>query len=438
MAQGRNEPQKNSSEDLISSEQMLKRFRIIMLIYGTLYPLWGPVLYALVPNAYDSLPLRFALGGSMFAFVGLSYRFRWVQKNLDKICYTILTIAYVHVYEMIWQNNIHLAYAFGGFVIIIMESICFINLRALTYYFATVVTTITIGTLLRPDMPTIMFGFASLSIVPVCYWSVQTLLKMMFRVKQSKEELLDLSAAVQSLFLPTDKLVMTDVFDMHGYYRAVDKCGGDWWKLTQFENNRIRVSLGDVMGHGPGSAMMTASVASYFKILESDPDKDSGEILKNVNDQMTDFGKTQSTYLMTMLVLDIDFQLGYLRAQFAGAPAPAIINSKGEVRYPIQAGTPLGTVDFQVGKVEFEIQQGDRLLLFTDGIIEAEKNNIQFGQRRLSKLIQDTKTFEGRQAVESIMESIDKFVGENPQNDDYTLIVLDIKKILKTAMVKSA
>ncbi len=409
-----------------------------MVLTGTLYPSWGPILYALVPNAYDSIPIRLALGGSLAITVGLSYYFKWFQKNIANITYFVFALAYIHVYQLILKNDFHIAYAFGGFITIIIESICFIHLRALAYYCLVVTATVIVGTVLNPQINSIMYGVASLTLLPVCYVSVRNFVKMMQQLQKSKEELLDLSAAVQTLFLPADKSFKSDFYEVNGYYRAVDKCGGDWWKYTKTSDQNLRITVGDVMGHGPGSAMMTASVASYFRVLESQSQIGSSEILNKVNEQMTDFGKSQSSYLMTMLSLDFDFKTGILKAHFAGCPAPAIVKANGEVHYPMQAGTPLGSLDFQLGSVEYSLAEGDRVLIYTDGIVEAEKDKNQFGQRRLNKLIKDTRSLQPESALSKIIDSIDQFVGDFPQGDDYTMIVLDVKKISNRNQIKAS
>jgi sigma-B regulation protein RsbU (phosphoserine phosphatase) len=78
------------------------------------------------------------------------------------------------------------------------------------------------------------------------------------------------------------------------------------------------------------------------------------------------------------------------------------------------------------------------VLIYTDGIVEAEKNKIQFGQRRLNKLIKETQKLQPDKALARIMDCVDEFVGESPQGDDYTMIVLDVKKIKNSKQIKAS
>lgn len=79
-------------------------------------------------------------------------------------------------------------------------------------------------------------------------------------------------------------------------------------------------------------------------------------------------------------------------------------------------------------QTELQLEQGDRILLFTDGITEAhDVNNELYGTQRLMTVMENTKDMSGEQVLERIIEDVNKYARGVPQFDDMTMIVLSIK-----------
>ncbi len=399
---------------------------MIMVGYGVLYPLWGLILQHLIPNDFDSVAIRFVLGGGLLVSTALSYSNRWVQKHLDQLCYFFLTLGYIHVYYMVWNLDFQIAYTLGGFVMIPLETICFLNTVSLMIYFAVVGVCVLLGLFLKPELSSFMFALSTLSLIPIGFYSVNTLIKGMTQVHKSKEDLLNLTAAVQSLFLPPKNEIQEEFFEIHSYYKAMDQCGGDWWMFHQPIVDKLRIDVGDVTGHGPGAAMMTASVASYFKILQTQ--KLSPEaVLRQVNLQMTEAETVNAPHLMTMLSLEFDFRRNLVTAYFAGCPAPVLLRKNGSLEFLSGTGSPLGSKDFNVGSLQETFSEGDRIIIFTDGVTEAKRKNVEFGQRRLKQTLEKTKEVSSKQTVQKLVGTVQSFVENEPLQDDLTIVVIEIK-----------
>jgi serine phosphatase RsbU (regulator of sigma subunit) len=174
--------------------------------------------------------------------------------------------------------------------------------------------------------------------------------------------------------------------------------------------------------------MLTASVASYFKILQAQKSLGPESVLQQVNSQMTQNGSESAPHLMTMLSLELDFASNTLRACFAGAPAPAILRKSGEVHFLSGTGAPLGSIDFTVETVKESFNPGDRIIVFTDGITEARKKNMDYGLRRLKQSILKTKQLPLKQSVAEIIKDVNVFVEHESLRDDLTLVVIEIKE----------
>jgi len=93
-------------------------------------------------------------------------------------------------------------------------------------------------------------------------------------------------------------------------------------------------------------------------------------------------------------------------------------------------GLFLGGMEFtryKQGEIQFE--PGDRLLLFTDGVVEAhdrEKN--LYGNERLQKVLDEARDCPGEQVLERILDDVNEFARGVPQFDDITMVILTIKK----------
>lgn len=245
--------------------------------------------------------------------------------------------------------------------------------------------------------------------------------------KRGMEKDLELSAAVQQFILPRTSTVDHREFQLHAKYRPATQCGGDWWWYKAEEDGRLFLFLGDVTGHGTPSAMITAIVAATFKLLENSS-LQVPEILATAHRQLKDFAK--ENYLMTMMAIEYDPATRILRSWNAGAPNFVVLRASGECKYLGNPGTPLGVNQdsLELGYEEYQLIPQDRLILFTDGLPEAEnKEGKLFGDRNLRKAFVATQGLTPEKALETIYQSIDSFTLGELQKDDYTCAIVNVK-----------
>jgi eukaryotic-like serine/threonine-protein kinase len=276
-----------------------------------------------------------------------------------------------------------------------------------------------------------MFGKQHLRILqPICNFiaiSLQT--GRMARVEASQKALekdLQLTAAVQSLFLPKQGTARNAAVGVSGYYRPAAQCGGDWWWYEPIGESGMRVFLGDVTGHGAASAMVTASVASAFQFLRRTA---TG---RNTADMVTELGQhlrntTEGAYYMTLSAVEVDGQAGKLRWWNAGSPPLFVRRKSGEVEVINLPGAPLGSSGAPPGFVERDVAAGERILVFTDGVSELNlPNKKQLGFKRLSKMFAETSGVATEEAVSVLAVRLDAVRQDTPQEDDITFAVLDV------------
>ncbi len=238
---------------------------------------------------------------------------------------------------------------------------------------------------------------------------------------------LELTGAVQSGFLPEFNEINTNRVNLYGFYRAADACSGDWWWHQMLPNGKHIVMVGDVTGHGPGPAMVTAAVATAFRVLINNGLSDIKHALVLLNEVVLSVAKNK--YHMTMAAFEIDEATGVWQFHSAGSPPILSIGSTGKHRVHFSAGTPLGTESgsFETGLVEGRFEPTDRMLLYTDGIPEITlQNGNVLGMRRFAQMFERTKSQTLKQAASSIVEQADATQPNRAQQaDDWTFTIVE-------------
>lgn len=236
---------------------------------------------------------------------------------------------------------------------------------------------------------------------------------------------LELTGAVQTGFLPDTNEISTARVQIFGVYRPADACGGDWWWHEPLSNGRHVVMVGDVTGHGPGPAMVTAAVATAFRVLIESGLDDVGQSLEMLNREVLRVAKGK--YHMTMAALEIHEETGYWSLLSAGAPPVLTLGASGKHKVHFCAGAPLGTeTGFECGRVEGQLEPGDRLLMYTDGIPEiALPTGGSFGMRRFAQIFERTRELPLKDATTAILVHAEQSTGGQRQDDDWTFSMIE-------------
>lgn len=236
---------------------------------------------------------------------------------------------------------------------------------------------------------------------------------------------LALTGAVQTSFLPEKNEMSTSRMQLVGLYRPADACGGDWWWYERLSGNRHLVMVGDVTGHGAGPAMVTAAVATAFRVLLESGQEDVQGVLEALNREVLRVGKGK--YHMTMAALEVDENEGRWIFHSAGGPPILSLNSKGKHRVVFCPGAPLGTeTGFEIGRVEGKFKPTERMLLYTDGIPELFlPGGTALGMRRFAQMYEATRAQHLHEAANSIMFQADRSQAGQPQADDWTFAIIE-------------
>ncbi len=243
---------------------------------------------------------------------------------------------------------------------------------------------------------------------------------------------LELTGAVQAGFLPPQNHVQAGDFKLFGFYRPMESTSGDWWWYESFEDGKLFVLVGDVTGHGPGPAMVTAAVATALRVTSGTGVYDTPQKLEVLNQEVLRVGNHK--YQMTAVAVELDPRTLRFEIYSAGGPPLMRLDSAGNPRTIPCKGTPLGTIDFRAGHAEGQFGSTDRFMLYSDGILEVDVGGGRLlGNRRFAQIFQQTREMPLDQAAANIVQSADR-LRAGPQQDDWTFALVELTPAQREAM----
>jgi sigma-B regulation protein RsbU (phosphoserine phosphatase) len=239
------------------------------------------------------------------------------------------------------------------------------------------------------------------------------------------EKELALARRIQERLLPDE---LPDVVGWRLHARNVPSRGvsGDYYTLVlrQVEGApRLSVMIADVSGKGMAASLLTASLEA----LCAGPIEE-GQSPEDVCEQVSRrlYVRTPPEKYATALVVDLDPATGRVRYCNAGHNPGLVVRRNGEIERLGTTGPPIGLMPgLSFGGQDAQMESGDLLVLYTDGITEAnDPDEEEFGLERLEEVCRETRA-QGPDALgEAIGLRLDAFAQGVPYADDRTLVVL--------------
>lgn len=244
--------------------------------------------------------------------------------------------------------------------------------------------------------------------------------------KATLEKELEVASTIQATLVPDTNVVDLVGIKLAGFFKPATQCGGDWWSYYRLVNHKTLVVIGDVTGHGVGSAMITAAAqgAASTMMAVTQGEIDLRYLLKAMNSAIHDTAK--SKFVMTCFVTIYDPLNQTLQYANAGHNFPYIFNAEtGKMTSLVARGNRLGDLvssDYEVS--EIHVKPDDTLFWYTDGIIECENGKgAEYGERRFREVILKNSGLPPDQSVVEIVGEAMAFYGGTLQKDDITLVV---------------
>jgi serine phosphatase RsbU (regulator of sigma subunit) len=273
------------------------------------------------------------------------------------------------------------------------------------------------------EMVDIIFTFATQASIAIKNFR---LISEAVENERYKEEVAIASKVQQSL-IPASMLVNIHL-EISAFTKSADQIGGDYYDYYEFSKDRLALIIGDVSGNGTSAAFNMALMKGVFHSLVQlniEPDK----FMDMANNALSRCLEKSTFITLNLFYIDIESK----KVQFAraGHCLPLYYEAgTGTTEFLENRGLGLGLLRSKeysrhIERVERSFSNGDILVLYTDGIIEAKNNEgEEFGQEKLKSVLSVNTHLSSKQISDRLVEEVYAFTGKNELLDDYTLLVI--------------
>jgi phosphoserine phosphatase RsbU/P len=230
------------------------------------------------------------------------------------------------------------------------------------------------------------------------------------------------AAAIQRAMLPIEQpaSVAESRFDIFSQMKPARQVGGDLYDIVELGDNRLMITIGDVCGKGVPAALFMA-VAQTVMRLTVRSDVDLQAQINEANKLL--IANNREDMFATLFCAVLDRTSGTILYCNCGHNPPLILSVRSSSFQSLRAsGPPLGiTGTATYSPQSISLNPGDLLLLYTDGVTEAENaDSVQFGTDRLKQALIEARGEHSRRVVEHVFERVSDFSNGAPQSDDIT------------------
>ena len=243
-------------------------------------------------------------------------------------------------------------------------------------------------------------------------------------VEQAFNTEVDIASKIQLESLPA-KVHYNENIELRSFIKPAKGVGGDFYDYFYIDKNHLAVVIADVSGKGiPASLFMMRSKESLRSASMNE--KDLSNAFFKVNNALCLNNK--EGYFVTVFLGVLDLKTYEFDCISAGHERPFIKRDGKCYRLNIESNFVLGLEeDFEYKKQKIQLQEGDTIMLYTDGLNEAiNTNNEEFGYENIEKSLQKADIL--RENIEILINDLEAFEGEEEQFDDITVLSFNIKK----------
>lgn len=242
--------------------------------------------------------------------------------------------------------------------------------------------------------------------------------------KQRLEKDLELARNIQKNLLPK-KVPKFENFQIAAYNNSARQVGGDYYDIVQLDENNTLFAVADVSGKGVQAALLMANLQAFLKSIckQNLPLDESTNMINDLVSENTTMGSF-ITFFWGVLN-NSEKKLTYVNA---GHNPPILLRNSEIIRLK-KGGMILGVMETMVPYLSetVQLQTGDIILTFTDGITEAMNiDNEEYSDERLEEFVKGKSSLSAEEFLNALMTDIREFTQGAEQSDDITSLVIKV------------
>lgn len=242
--------------------------------------------------------------------------------------------------------------------------------------------------------------------------------------EKTMQELM-LAGRIQHSFLP-ESIPVIEGWQLSAMLNPARQTSGDFYDIFSLPDNRIGFLVADVADKGVGAALYMALSRTLIRTYARQFDQPN-IALQMANDRILE--DTQSDLFVTVFYAVLDLASGQLLYCNAGHN-PAYVSDRNGMKRLMRTGIPLGMFQSVEWKSKtISLTPGALLTIYSDGLTEAHNAGDElFGEQRLKSILQQYNHATTEQLKNKIQTEITSFIGDMPQFDDITLLLIKREK----------
>ena len=262
------------------------------------------------------------------------------------------------------------------------------------------------------------------------YWNALVMLgtfilfsKLLSELKKVMEKENIMALQTQQSLLPKKDPVVSG-FSILSIWQPAKAVSGDGYDFIPLNENKLGISLADACGHGYPAALLMSNLQASSRII-ADRYRSPEKVCNNLNKIITGYEIDNKFISFFYGILDTKNKI-FVYSN-AGHPSPIVLRSNGDILYLSRGGLLFGVnseASYELDKVH--LKKGDRIFLFTDGIIETRNSaGEEFGEGRMIELLKKCSCLPINDFRKKVLETINRF-GNGNIADDITLLVVSV------------
>lgn len=242
------------------------------------------------------------------------------------------------------------------------------------------------------------------------------------------ENELDMAREIQMKLLPP-RVPRVKGLDMDAVYKPAKEVGGDYYDFFPIDKEHLGIIVADVSGKGIPGSMVMATTRTILRFVASGNTSAADTLAKTNAIVAADIKRGM---FVTAFYLVFDARQRTLLCASAGHNPMVVVRSDGKVELINPNGIALG---FDKGPIfqrtikeeEVRLQSGDRIVLYTDGVVEAMNSESQeYTDERFYAFCKDHQKDESKPFIRALLADLDEHKGAAEQHDDITIVTIRV------------